>query len=291
MSRIHILTDTAATFGNPRLMQQYPLMVLPVSLEIGGNLYREGIDLNADEIMRLIGSRSTPPVIVPPTVPEYIAAYSRLLHISDAIISLHPSRELSRSYDNAREAARQVSGNRNIAVIDTRTIGAGQGMLARVAGEAILRSEDFSDIVYQVRGAIDRIYSAYYTETLHFLMHNDILSPSRATLGAYLKIKPCLSVEDGRMIVTEKVRTLSQAVDRLVEFLVEFEHLDDATILQHRMHISEQTRVLQDRLSVEFPGRHFPYSMYNATLASLIGVKAAGVVVLESEISEDDDGF
>ena len=55
-------------------------------------------------------------------------------------------------------------------------------------------------------------------------------------------------------------------------------------IIQNRTHITEQARQLQDRLSLEFPGRHFPYTMYGMVLASLLGGEATGVMVLESEL-------
>ena len=99
----------------------------------------------------------------------------------------------------------------------------------------------------------------------------------------------CNNLEDGKLVVTEKVRSRAQAIDRMVEFLVEFDELDDAMIVQNRTHITEQARLLQDRLSVEFPGRHFPYTMYGMALAVMIGGDATGVVVLEKETEGLED--
>jgi hypothetical protein len=87
------------------------------------------------------------------------------------------------------------------------------------------------------------------------------------------------------------VKTRLQAVDRLVEFVVEFSDIEDVLILQHKSYITEQTRMVQDRLAVDFPGQYFPHTLYNPSLAGLIGVDATGIVVLESEIEELDDDF
>ena len=165
-------------------------------------------------------------------------------------------------------------------------------MLVRAAVTAIQHEETVDDVVKAVRGAVDRIYSAYYVETTGYLLHNKIMSASHAILGSLLGIKPFLTIEDGHLMLIEKVRTRAQAVERLVEFVAEFTDLEDVVILQHKAHMSEQTRMLQDRLALEFAGRHFPYTVYGASLAALIGADATGIVILEGETeslgSEDD---
>jgi fatty acid-binding protein DegV len=83
--------------------------------------------------------------------------------------------------------------------------------------------------------------------------------------------------------VVEKVRTRAQAVERLVEFLVEFANLDEAFIVQPRPHLGETGRLLQDRLATDAPQRQFPHTLYGAALARWIGTEALGVVVLESD--------
>ncbi len=286
--KIHIVTDSSAWFTNPRMVTQYPVTVVPNRLQIMGKSYREGIDVPVDEMMRLIATQLQPPKLVAPTVAEFAAIYTQVAKNADAIISIHASREMTESWQHAREASQQLSGACPIAVIDSRSICIGQGMLVKFAGQ-ILQSgqDDFEAIVQTVRGAVDRIYTQYVVESLAFIQHNQFLDASHVLLATMLGAKPLLSIEDGKMQVVEKTRTRSQALDRLVEFVAEFEALDDVAIVQFRPHITEQTRTLQDRLAIAFPGRHFPYTLYNGSLASLIGTDAIGVVVLESEIEED----
>ncbi|HEX2620285.1 MAG TPA: DegV family protein, partial [Phototrophicaceae bacterium] len=104
-------------------------------------------------------------------------------------------------------------------------------------------------------------------------------------------VKPLLSIEEGRLMPIEKVRTRLQAVERIVEFVTEFDGIRKAVILQHRPAISEQTRMLQDRLSVDVPNREFPYSVYSPSLAALIGADASGLVLLEDETENYNHDF
>jgi DegV family protein with EDD domain len=291
MPRYHIVTDSSARFARTSIISQYGIHVLPNVVEVGERTFREDIDLSAEDMLRLIGGLRRPPTVRPPSVADFAALYQQLARNSDGIISLHPSREMNASWENAHAASGQAAGSVPITVIDTRTLCAGQGMLVRLAAQSALDGLPYDTIVKTVRSALERVYSIYYAETLEYLRLNAIMSESRAILGSMLSIKPLLSIEEGNLMVTEKVRTRTQAIDQLVEYLLEFEGLDDAVIMQARPNITEQTRVLQDRLSGEFVGRHFPFAMYGAALAALIGVDATGVVILESEIEQSEDDF
>lgn len=291
MPNIYVVTDSSARFANSHYVQQHRVSVVPNKISIAGKDYREGIDLTPEEAIRLMANLSFAPKIVPATTTEYVEVYKRLARTADGIISIHASRELYSGWHNARAAARQLAGSCHIEVIDSHTICAAQAMLVRVAIDTIQSGAELDDVIKTVRGAIERIYSMYYVESIGYLLQNKVMSGSHTILGTLLGIKPFLTVEEGELRVVEKVRTRTQAVERLVEFVTEFEDVQDAVILQNKTHMTEQTRMLQDRLALEFPGRHFPYTVYGASMGVLIGADATGVVVLEgeTEIEFDDD--
>ena len=291
MPRIHIVTDSGARFSNPRLVRHFPVTILPNVIEIAGKRYREGIDIETDEAFRLISEQARPPLVEPPSEKDYAELYVRLSHFCDAIISIHPSRELSDSWRNGRLAAQQVSGDCEIVVVDSQSLCAGQGMLLRVAARAANEQETAEDVIQAVRQAVNRVYSVYCVDNVDFLRANGIMTPSHAVLSTHLGIKPFVSLEDGKIIIIEKVRTRAEVIERLVEFLIEFTELEDAVVLQDQKHITEETRLMQDRLALEFPGQHFPFTMYSATMASYLGTEATGVAVLEKAVDEFDYDF
>ncbi len=287
MPRIHIVTDSGARFSNPRLVRRFPVTILPNVLEIAGKRYLEGIDLGTDEAFKLIADQGRPPLVEPPSENDYAELFVRLSQVCDAIISVHPSRELSNSWHNGRLAAQQVSGSCEIAVVDSQSLCAGQGMLIRVAARAAAELASAEEVIQTVRQAVNRIYSVYCVDKVNFLHANGFMKASHALLSTQLGIKPFVSLEDGNIIVIEKVRTRSEVIERLVEFLVEFTELEDAVVLQDQKQITEETRLMQDRLALEFPGQHFPFTMYSPTMASFLGTEATGVAVLEKTV----DGF
>jgi len=291
MPNIQIVTDSCAHFVNSHFVQQNPITVIPNKIRIGGRTYLEGVDLSSEEAIRLIAHEQFTPVVTSPTENDFAEVYHRLAATADAIISIHPSQHLYPSWENARAAAQQIGGHCETVVIDSQSLSAGQAMLVRVAATAIAEGASIEEVIRRVRGGVDRIYTIFYVETVNSLLHSKIISGSHAILGAMLGIKPFLTIENGYLTPMEKVRTRAQAIERLVEFVVEFTEIDDVVILQNKPHMSEQTRMVQDRLALEFPNRYFPYTLYNPSLAALIGTDATGVVILETEMEEIDDDF
>ncbi len=291
MPRIHIVTDSGARFSNPRLVRHFPLTILPNTLEINGERYLEDVDINTEEAFALMSRLDAPPRLHPPSEAEFAELFTRLAHFCDAVISVHPSRELSASWRNGRLAAQQLSGDCEIAVVDSQSLCAGQGMLIRVAARAAEELATTDEIIQAVRQAVNRIYSVYCVSDVGFLRANGLMSASHALLAPHLGVMPFVSLEEGHIIVMEKARSRGEVIERMVEFLVEFNELEDAVVLQDNSQISEQTRVMQDRLSLEFPGQHFPYTMYSSAMASFLGTRATGVAVLEKAVEEFDYDF
>ena len=112
--------------------------------------------------------------------------FVRLSHFCDAVISIHPSRELSDSWRNGRLAAQQISGRCEIAVVDSQSLCAGQGMLIRVAARAAQEQESAEDVIQTVRQAVNKIYSVYCVDDVRFLRANALMNPSHAVLSTHL---------------------------------------------------------------------------------------------------------
>lgn len=291
MQRVAVVTDSYAHFSPPLSVTLEPITVVPNRLTIEGRSYRENVDLSTDEALRMIGQRAYAPVVSPPSVAEYAAVYARLSIEYDAIISIHASREISESWAQAREAAHPFQGRCPIHIIDSQSISAGEAILARAALRALDVGDSADNVARMVRGAVDRLYAIFFTEHTDFLLQNKVMEPAQAILSSMIGIKPILTIENGVLTPMEKVRTRSQAIERMVEFAVEFTEIEDVAILGPRSTPNDPARSLQDRLGVEFPSRAFPYMMYGASLAALIGTDATGLILLEEESDELEDGF
>lgn len=282
MGKVKIVTDSTAHFLDPSAVDRYGIAVVPLHIQFGPQDYRDGVDITTAQFFEEIGRNPAPPVASSPTPEEFAAVYTELGKQTDRILSIHISSKLSRTYRNARLATDTLLGRCKIHVVDSMTTSLGLGILAEAAAAAGAEDASIDDIVRTVRGMIPRIYVVFFVETLDYLERGGRLSKSQAILGTMLGIKPFLTIEDGDIIPMEKVRTRDKAVEKLVEFVAEFSGADTVAILHSNPQPNEDTRLLLERLAVEFPGREFPLMTYGPALACHIGPNSLGVIVYES---------
>jgi DegV family protein with EDD domain len=288
LGKVRIVTDSSVDFPNPDVVRQYDIQVVPLVAHLGTQSYREGIDIDPESFFRLANCDRSSVRLTAPSVEEFAAVFSRLNRTTDQILSLHMSRHMSQTWNHARIASKTLLGRCEIIALDSMTISVGLSMLVETAAQVAETGAPLEEVLRVVRAVLPRVYSVFYVDRLDYLRHNGLLSEAQSILGTMLDIKPFLTIEEGELIPMEKVRTQAQAIDKLVEFVAEFSALDRLVILQNAPYPTDRTRQLQDRLAVEFPGRHFPSMMYGPSLASMIGIDGMGVVVYEHPDDEED---
>jgi DegV family protein with EDD domain len=288
LGKVRIVTDSSAHFLDPDVIDRYQIEVIPLTIHLGSQSFREGIDLDSDTFLQLASQSSPSTRVSAPAADEFAALYRRLNHETDQILSLHLSKQLSDTWDHARIASQTLLGRCEIVALDSMTTSVGLAMLVEAAAQAAETETSLEEVVRIVRGILPRIYTVLYVETLDYLRYNGLLSEAQSILGTMLNIKPFLTIEEGELIPMEKVRTQVQAVDKLVEFVTEFSVIERLVILQNTLYSTEQTRLLRDRLAAEFPGRYFPAMLYGPSLAALIGADATGIVIYEGIETEED---
>jgi len=198
------------------------------------------------------------------------------------------SQNLTEAYALAQTARSGLLGRCEIVVIDSQTTSLGLGYLVEAVAKVAKSGATLDEVVHIARGVIPRVYSVYYVDTLEHIQRAGLIGETQAVLGTMLTIKPLLTIEDGKMIVMEKVRTHSQAIDKMVEFVAEFTHIERLGIVQNTTRSTDYTRMLQDRLALAFSRLQYPIMLYEPLIANIIGPDGMGMIVLEGEPDEED---
>jgi DegV family protein with EDD domain len=278
MPRCSILTDSAAALDQETI-ERLSIKVLPLSVNLGSETYREGVDITPEQFLSRMAGAGRFPTMIAPTIAEFHSAYEELSQTSGEILSLHASAPLCPALETARQAAGSFVGRCKIEVMDTETISRGEGILVRSAAVAALQGQSLEDIVRLLRGLIPHVYSIFFVESLDYLEHNGRIGVAQAILGTMLGVKPLLTIEDGDIIPMEKVRSREKAVEKLAEFIAEFSHMEELALLEDRF--TQDTAALLERLDLLFPGKPVPIYSYGPSLAVHLGPVAMGAVIYE----------
>jgi DegV family protein with EDD domain len=296
MPRIHIVTDSTAHFTDPTFPARHHVTIVPLTIQIGKQTFRDGVDITTTQLFQRAKPNGVLPTAASPTPEQFAAVYEELLPTGDQIVSIHTSGKLSRVPHHARLGADNFQGRSKIVVIDSLSTSIGLGVLVEAAALAVERGESLDAVVKLVRGMVPRLYTVFFIETLDYLAQAGRIGKAQAVLGQMLGIKPFLTLEEGDIVPMEKVRTRAHAIEKMVEFVIEFSDIEQMGILQSTPHYTDDTRLLLERLAMEFPGREWPVLTYGPALATLLGPDAMGVIIYEGESdpesasgSDDDD--
>lgn len=278
MPRVKILTDSTADLP-PEVVERLGIMVLPMKVHIGQKTYRDGIDITSKDFFAKAEHATNPPTTTPPSPREFEEAFAELTRQTDEIVAIFVSSKLSQTFRIATRAAAPLLGRSKIVVIDSQLITVGLGMLVTAAAQLAADGGSLDDVVRLIRGLIPRIYIAFFVETLDYLERGGRVGKAQALLGGMLSIKPLLILEEGEIVALEKVRTRQKAIEKLVEFITEFTHIERMVILHSTT--LEDVNMLIEQINLVLPNLDITVDNYGPIMATHLGPNALGVVVYE----------
>ena len=283
MSKICIVTDSSVQFLHPEIVEHKNIHIVPLKFNGPAGSLEAHACKELDPVRHHFRDPSTAPKAEAPSIELISETYQQLQTTSGTILSIHASGNACRVVANAVEASEQFLGRMDIQVIDSQMISIGLGLIVEAAATRAARGENIESLVRLVRGMIPRMYMVIFLEDLMYLERNALINRSQAILGNMLGIIPFLTIEDGRIIPMEKVRSRSRALEKIIEFVTEFSEVEQLVLLYEGEEAFTQANILSDRLKALYPTAPITLLGYNPYLATFVGLGGIGVVVLEPE--------
>ncbi|MHB1296718.1 MAG: DegV family protein [Anaerolineae bacterium] len=209
---IQIFTDSTADLG-PELALRYGIRTVPLTVQLAGTSYTDGVDLDAHRLFGLVEQTGTLPTTAAPSVAQFCQAFQG----SDEVLYVGISAQLSSSVQNAQLAALECPHAR-VHVVDSRNLSAGIGLLALYAATLRDCGLSFDAIEAAVRAAVPQVRTAFVIDTLEYLHMGGRCTALQSFVGSLLKLRPIIGVSpEGTLGVQDKVRgSRRQALDRLL---------------------------------------------------------------------------
>lgn len=209
MRSVKIVTDSTVDLDK-HTIEQYDITVVPLSISIENNTYIDGVDLKADEFIRLMKDTDELPKSSQPPIGQFIEVYDELGKDGSEIISIHMTKGMSGTMLSAQSAAQMTSSN--VSVVDSMFIS--KALSFQVIEAAKLAKEGFSKekILKRIEQIRKNTYLYISVDTLENLVKGGRIGKGRALIGSLLHIKPIASLSDGVYSPIGKVRSQSQAI-------------------------------------------------------------------------------
>jgi DegV family protein with EDD domain len=214
-----VFTDSAANLS-PEKTSQLDIEVIPFHLTFMGKTYRDGVDLFPEQLYQLYTENPDEySTTSQPSVGDFATRYDELGE--EEILSIHLSSGLSGAYSSA-ENATHISKNKNVIIIDSRTVGPALGWMVEIAALGVRLSWPKERILSAVEQVKHNTLTMVSFSDVKYLIQSGRVSHLKGLMASLLHIKPIIGMneEDGRYKTLGQEITNSRAVRKMSEILL-----------------------------------------------------------------------
>ena len=216
MPGIAIITDTDSSIPF-EIAARFNIYQVPMTIHFGEESFEAVYALSDIDTFRRIDLEDRLPTTAAPSPGKFIAAYKNAFAAgAEKIICLCVSSEVSATY-NAAVSAVESFPDREIKVIDSRTLSMGLGYMVLAAAEVASQGASIDEILWVANETRQRTHLFAALSTLKYLAMGGRVSNLAASFATMLNVKPILTIRDGKLDLLERVRSQKKAWERVIE--------------------------------------------------------------------------
>jgi DegV family protein with EDD domain len=199
---VKIITDSTCDMDRA-LLKKYDVSVIPLTVNLDNRLFRDGIDLNLEEMYQLVDKTGTLPKTAAPTPGEFVQFFKQF---DDDIVFIGISSQSSATVQNARLAAGDLPG-KNIQVVDSLHLSSAIALQVIEAAQMARESRSPLEIAQHLEEMRTRVRTVFIVDTLKYLYMGGRCSALENVVGSVLQIKPMIYMQpNGALGVKKKIR-------------------------------------------------------------------------------------
>ncbi|GAS86068.1 DegV family protein [Mycolicibacterium brisbanense] len=270
-----VVTDSSSRLRSD-LRDDLAIRQVPLHILDDGTDLRDGVDPLPHDIhdrARVTTAGASPA--------ELAATYRQALADSDGdgVVAVHISAALSSTYSSAALAAREFG--HAVRVVNSRSAAMGVGFVALAAARSARTGAALDEVEAAARAAVPRGHAFIVVHRLDNLRRSGRLGTAASWLGTALSLNPLLRMDvDGRLVLSQRIRTVSKAHAALVDQVVEVIGDRPAGIAVHHVDNAAGADAIGVALSERLPQLKPPMvTDMGAVLGVHVGAGAVGVCV------------
>lgn len=191
------------------LLDKHNVCIIPLTVTMGSEAFRDGIDLCSQDIFRHVEQTNALPKTSAGNVGEYLNIFSQWVEQGYEVIHISLSSSISCAYRNACIAAEELG---HVTVIDSMNLCGAQGLLVLRCADLVAQGKSIDEIEKDLLGYREKQDSSFVVESVDYLYKGGRCSAIEALGANALRLKPCIHVRGGSLTPGKKFRGNSQRV-------------------------------------------------------------------------------
>ena len=200
--KIKIMSDSTCDLSN-ELLEKHNISIVPLTVIKDDKAYSDGVTITTDEIFAHAAAGGNLCTTAAISVVDYQEKFAEFADKYDCVIHVNISSELSSSYQNACLAAEEFD---NVAVIDSRNLSTGQGLVVLKACELAETVASLEELKEKLVEFTLKVEASFLLDRLDYMVKGGRCTAVVALGANLLGLKPCIEVKDGKMGVVKKYR-------------------------------------------------------------------------------------
>ncbi|EOT29355.1 DegV family protein [Enterococcus saccharolyticus] len=278
--KLAIVTDSTAFL--PERIQKHPdLFIMPIPAILDGQIYNEGIDIEADEYYGLLKNSKEFPTTSQPALGEALELYESIAAKGyDTIISIHLSSGISGFVNNLHTIENAIDGVK-IIPYDSKITSMPMGHMVEVAVDGIDQEKSLAEILVHLDVIRDNTHAYLIIDDLNNLVRGGRLTNGAAVVAGLLKIKPVLTFEEGKIVLFEKIRSSKKAFNRAEEVIGQHKDEIKHPVKLYVIHANNLEMALEEqkKLQERYPDVPVEIGYFGPVIGTHLGEKAIGLAI------------
>lgn len=217
--KIALVTDSASDITTD-IAKEFNISVVPIYIHYNNREFRDGIDIESDEIYRLQREEKAVFTTSSPSPRDFISIYEKLLKKHERIISIHISANLSAVMKSALIARDLLREDKKIEIFDSRSGTMGTGFMVLAAARAIRKGYHLEKIMGVLSFLRENIRLYGTIDTLKYLRRSGRVPAIASFVSRLLTIKPLLGINNGTVgmigLAVTRFGSLREIIRRVV---------------------------------------------------------------------------
>ena len=276
---VKIVADSVSDLPS-QVAEELGITVVPLNVRFGEEVYRDGIDLTAEQFYDKLRYSKILPVTSVPSPATFAEAYDKLAKETDEILVITLTSKLSGTYEVALQSIGLMEKKCRVEVVDSQWAVMAQGFIVIAAARAAQAGASFDEVLDITHRNTKRVDMRAAFDTLEYLKRGGRIGAAQAFLGSMLKINPIITMRDGVVQPAGRERSRAKAIDHLYNFTMSYSHIEGIAVEDAAC--PDDAELLVERLGSKFPKER----IYRSKTTPVIGTHTGPGLLLVAVLGD-----
>lgn len=198
-----ITTDSPSDIPES-IINKYNVGVIPLHVRLGDDEFFDGNGISISDIYKAYDEKKILPSTSAVSIAEYEDFFKKYTDNGDSVVHIAFSSGISSTYQNACIARDEIG--KDIYIVDSKALSLSITLLVCKACEMRNNGLSSKAIYENIEAMVPKLSTTFVISSLEFLYKGGRCSALSAFGANALGLKPCIEMQDGKMVVIKKYR-------------------------------------------------------------------------------------